>query len=67
MMKLLESILENETARLAPLLQRALPRDVEKVICEHQQTLLELLKACRHFNATVTQRLKLDEPTVPAQ
>ena len=67
MMKLLESILENETARLAPLLQRALPPEVEHVICEHQQVMLELLETCRHFNATVAQRLKLDEPTVPTQ
>jgi len=67
MMKLLESILENETARLAPLLQRALPLDIEQIVCEHQQVMLELLETCRHFNATVAQRLKLDEPTVPAQ
>jgi hypothetical protein len=65
MIKLLEALLDRETARIAPLLQRELPADVEKIILEHQEVMLELREMCQHFNQTVLDRLKLPDMEAP--
>ena len=65
MMKLLEALLERETARLAPLLQRELPPDIERIILEHQEVMLELREMCTHFNEGCLERLKLQDMKAP--